>query len=133
MPDYPHGWDAARLHRIGSTLHEASGKPSRPGILSRWLHGPKYTDIFVDIAPRGSLERVEISYGGFFLLWEADGVLRTGTTDEMTVRTGAPASRFIQEHPVPEPAILNGARTLVAALNDRNLAEQILAVLPQGT
>lgn len=127
LPDH---WDRERLTQLGQSVRETAAKPSSPGYLSRWLHGPKYTDIFVEVAPGGEIDRLEISFAGHFLLWQAGKPLITGQTDELAVRDETvPQSRFVQEHSQADLRILNAVRVLVAAIPDLILADKILSLL----
>lgn len=131
MGGLPDHWDAEKLTQLGQSVRETPARPSSPGYLTRWLHGPKYTDIFVDVAPGGDIDRVEITFAGHFLLWQAGKPLLTGQTDEMAVREEtAPQSRFVQEHNQSDERIVNAVRILVTAISDQLLAEKLLALLP---
>ena len=133
MKGLPRGWSADELQSLGRSLTEVADTAAQkhPGMLSRWLHGPRYTDIFVDVAPGGDLDRIEISYGGNWLLIEGKRLL-TGHTDEMSVldEERHPKARTIQEHSDHDAEIIRGARILVEALADPILAPMILARLP---
>lgn len=132
MGSLPTGWYVEELTRIGNDLREIQVRPARTGYLSRWLHGPKYTDIFVDYAPGGDLVRFEASFGGNWFSYQ-NKVLRTGLTDEMDTESdsGHPTSRFIQEHAQLDPHILEGVRILLQSMPDRFLGDQLLKILPE--
>lgn len=127
LPDH---WNSEKLTQLGQSVSETAARPSSPGYLSRWLHGPKYTDIFVDVAPGGEIDRIEVSFAGHFLLWQAGKPLLTGQTDELAVRDETvPQSRFVQEHDQSDERILNAVRVLVKAIPDQILAEKMLTLL----
>ena len=134
MDALPAGWDAERLKRLAGHVAEAATKQP-PNGRSRWLHGPHYTDIFVDYDDHGQILLAEISFGGHLVRWEQGRPytpdpprLYTGATDEMTVdRAAMPGSRFIQEHARLDGSILNAVRVLLENISDRELAESLLS------
>lgn len=129
MAALPDGWDEKRLAQLAEGLREAAARPSAPGYLSRWLHAPKYTDFFIDVAPGGEIDRVEISFAGHLLLWQRGKPLLTGQTDELNVGQGMPQSRFVREHSHVDERIVNAVRILLAHLPDRALADKLVALL----
>ncbi len=133
MRALPPGLSEADLARLAGGTREIlteNLRQPRPGFLHRWLHGPRYTDIFLDFAPGGALDRVEITFAGCWLVLE-QGTLRTGQTDEMDVQgLGAPASRFVQTDRESRADVLAAARILASNLPDRLLADLLLAALP---
>lgn len=124
MDALPAGWDAARLIRLADQVAEAATKQPGGRVHSRWLHGPHYTDIFVDTDDAGRILRAEVSFGGHFALWEP-GHLHTGGTDELAVNDGMPQSRFVREHAHAQPGILHAIRILVTHLPDKVLGAQL--------
>lgn len=113
-------------------MSEAITKQPGGDVVSRWFHGPHYTDIFVDTDGQGRLLRAEISFGGLFARWE-NGHVHTGATDEMQVHDGMPQSRFMREHAHADPAVVNAARLLAAHLEDKDLAASLTALFAPGS
>lgn len=132
MAVLPRNWDEDALVRLAQTFQEietAHLRQPKPGHLQRWLHGPRYADLFVDIAPGGRLTWVELSFGGLLLSYER-GQLATGTTSEMDVSEGYPAARLIQHDPAPRRDIIEAARIVFTHLRDEHLGQMLLALLP---
>lgn len=132
MAVLPKSWDKDALVRLAHTLQEietAKLRQPKQGHLQRWLHGPRYADLFVDIAPGGTLTWVELSFGGMLLAYE-HGQLTTGTTNEMDVSEGYPAARLIQRDPVPRRDIIEAARVIFTHLRDEYLGQVLLTLLP---
>lgn len=128
---FPIGWSAETLERLAGEIKEIADKtrPVGPGILSRWLHGPKYTDIFVDIAPGGEIDRLEVTFGGHWLLFQ-NGHLTTGVTDEMKIHDSAPKSKMIEQHHSIEAPVLRAVRVLLMHIHDPYLSKTLLDLLP---
>jgi hypothetical protein len=129
---FPQDWTEIDLINLARALHEVAAEHLRsptPGHLSRWLHGPRYTDLFIDIAPGGDVANIELSYGGNWLRMGDNGIT-TGSTDELAIHHGQPASRTVAQDTVASPAVINGARCIFAHLADPQLRTMLLGKLP---
>ena len=135
MPErLPDGWTKAELITLAQELREIAAEHLRrpaPGHLPRWLHGKRYTDLFVDIAPGGRVASVELSFGGNWLRI-TNGRVQTGSTDELAIHHGQPASKAVEPDPIPSESVLSGAHTIFSNLMDTQLSAMLLSVLSES-